>query len=257
MRKISTLVADDVLQMRQLLKTILRKLDCDVTLVDDGSQVIKAINDHHPDILFLDLEMPTMSGMQVLKQFEQLLNPPFTVVITADTTPKSRGMALDYGANGFITKPYSEQMISDIIARYSSMRKAPQITTALIAEDDDLMRDLLIKMLDKQHCRVVHASRNGNDALAYLELESVPNMVFLDIEMPVLDGLSTLKKIRENKLDVFCAMISAHSSFENVKNAMDQGADGFIVKPYTEEKLRQVLAKYSNKKMADKARIQP
>lgn len=244
MKKISTLVADDVLQMRQLLNTILRQLGCDVSVVEDGSLVMKAISDHNPDILFLDLEMPGMSGLEVLAQFETLSNPPFTVVITADNNTKTRSRALDYGVNGYITKPYSEQMISDVIRNFCARRDAPLHTTALIAEDDDLMRDLLINMLEKQHCRVIHSSRNGKDALAYLELEAIPNLVFLDIEMPVLDGLSTLREIREKKFEVFCAMISAHSSFENVKNAIDQGADGFIVKPYTDEKLRQVLAKY-------------
>ena len=248
MKKITALIADDMLQMRLLLKTLLRQLDCDVHMVEDGSKVIKAIQDHQPDILFLDLDMPVMSGLDVLSMFDRLKHPPYTVVITADTTPKSRSLALDYGANAFITKPYSEQMISDVLKSYSALRDAPVICTTLIAEDDDLMRNLLRSMLEKQHCRIVHSVRNGAEALDCLERGPEPDLVFLDIEMPVLDGLSALRKIREKGQDVFCAMVSAHSSFDNVKSAMNQGADGFIVKPYTEEKLRQVLGKYQGRR---------
>ena len=45
----------------------------------------------------------------------------------------------------------------------------------------------------------------------------------------------------------FCAMVSAHSSFANVKLAMDQGSNGFIVKPYQYEKIRQVLKQFRAK----------
>ena len=69
-----------------------------------------------------------------------------------------------------------------------------------------------------------------------------------DIEMPDGNGLEVLKHIKDNNIPTFTVMVSAHGTFENVKIAMDAGADGFVVKPYSEKKIEQVIKKYKNSK---------
>jgi response regulator of citrate/malate metabolism len=70
-------------------------------------------------------------------------------------------------------------------------------------------------------------------------------MLFVDIEMPGINGFETLKAILQDSPDQYIVMISAHSTLENVKKAIEYGARGFIVKPYTGAKVRDILEKYT------------
>jgi len=61
--------------------------------------------------------------------------------------------------------------------------------------------------------------------------------------MPGMSGLETLREIRQKHPNLFAVMVSGHSRIENVKTAIGAGANGFIVKPFAADKVRQVLEK--------------
>lgn len=71
-----------------------------------------------------------------------------------------------------------------------------------------------------------------------------PRVTFLDIDMPGQDGLSVLKVIRVEQSDAFVAMVSGHSSADNVRLALSTGASGFIVKPFKPQRVVDVLERY-------------
>jgi len=83
----------------------------------------------------------------------------------------------------------------------------------------------------------------GEKAIAAFRA-SIPDVVFLDIELPDLDGQDVLKKIKAIKSNAFVVMVSAHSTVENVKEAITNGAAGFIVKPFSPQKITTILNKY-------------
>ena len=62
--------------------------------------------------------------------------------------------------------------------------------------------------------------------------------------MPGKNGLEVLQEIKAEFSDLFVAMISGHNSFDNIKRSMELGADGFVVKPYTSIKIREMIDKY-------------
>ena len=69
-------------------------------------------------------------------------------------------------------------------------------------------------------------------------------MVMLDIDMPGTSGMQILKSIRDLGQPVFAVMVSSHTTMENVKSAIEMGANGFVVKPYKETKIGDILSKY-------------
>lgn len=73
---------------------------------------------------------------------------------------------------------------------------------------------------------------------------NIPDVVFLDIELPDLDGQDVLKQIKAIKDNAFVVMVSAHSTVENVKVAISNGASGFIVKPFSPQKITTIMNKY-------------
>ncbi len=70
------------------------------------------------------------------------------------------------------------------------------------------------------------------------------NIIFLDIELPDGDGKEIISQINEISPDANVVMVSAHSTVENVKEAIEKGAKGFVVKPFTPKKIAAMLKKF-------------
>ena len=125
-------------------------------------------------------------------------------------------------------------------------RGRPPVTEAeaLIADDMRLIRQLLTQILRGQGVRRVEAVDNGRDAVAHF-FRNRPHMVFLDIDMPAIDGLAVLKQIKRWSPDSFVCMVSGHCTLPNVKQAKAYGVDAFLVKPTNQVNVRRVLAMYA------------
>jgi len=115
----------------------------------------------------------------------------------------------------------------------------------LVADDVQIMRSLLRSNLATFDCEIVAEVDNGNDVMDQVR-SSKPDIIFLDISMPGKSGLDVLQEIKQDFPDIFVAMISGHNTFENIKRSMELGADGFVVKPYTAIKIREMIDKYRN-----------
>lgn len=115
--------------------------------------------------------------------------------------------------------------------------------TALIADDSDEMRMYLSNILKTLDVNVVTQVDNGNDVLEQLDKE-LPQIWFLDIDMPGLSGLELLDEFKKIKEPIYAVIVSGRNSVANVKAAISKGAKGFVVKPYTPEKIKEVIDSY-------------
>ncbi|NOZ54507.1 MAG: response regulator [Gammaproteobacteria bacterium] len=113
----------------------------------------------------------------------------------------------------------------------------------LVADDIKIMRALLKSNLATYNCEVVAQVENGNEVIENIK-KFKPHLVFLDINMPGKNGLEVLKEIKSQFDSIFVAMVSGHNTFENIKQATDLGADGFVVKPFTSVKIKEMIDKY-------------
>jgi two-component system chemotaxis response regulator CheY len=119
------------------------------------------------------------------------------------------------------------------------MSDAPKV---LIADNSPSMRMLLESILrDLNYADCLQAS-NGTEAVAAFQKHR-PVLTFLDTDLPELNGLAALSQIRAADAKAFVVMISANASLNNVKQAMEQGVNGFIVKPYSPQKVIEILKK--------------
>ena len=101
----------------------------------------------------------------------------------------------------------------------------------LIVDDSAFMRQVLKKNIDKQNnMKTIAIARNGNKGLTKIKKYS-PDVITLDIEMPEMNGLETLKTLKEKKYDIPVIMVSALNNKETVMEALDLGAFDFIAKP--------------------------
>ena len=104
----------------------------------------------------------------------------------------------------------------------------------MIVDDEPSIRTSLQGVLEDEGFKVVSAS-DGHEALKTIE-EEVPDLVLLDIWMPGIDGIETLKRMRELNPALQVIMISGHGTIETAVNATKLGAFDFIEKPLSLEK---------------------
>ena len=113
----------------------------------------------------------------------------------------------------------------------------------LIIDDVSALRSFLTRCLKHLGGYDVYHAKDGINALQQMRKLNV-DVVFLDIEMPKQNGLETLKEIQKYYPKAFVIMLSCHSSLENVQAAIKNGAQGFIVKPFNTDKIKESLAHY-------------
>ena len=111
-----------------------------------------------------------------------------------------------------------------------------QQTRILVVDDDRLMRTLLVGLLRHEGFHRVVRATGGKEALLKF-LQTQPEIVFMDIEMPGISGIETLRAIREFGTVAQVVMVTATATAQNVKQAMEAGAAGFLVKPVSPAKV--------------------
>lgn len=109
--------------------------------------------------------------------------------------------------------------------------------TIVIADDEPHVLRSLEFILKKQGYRVVTAT-NGEEALDRVK-ESNPDLVFLDIQMPKMDGNTVLRKLREEEqfASLYIVMITAKGQEVDRLNSLESGANEYVTKPYSPRKL--------------------
>lgn len=117
----------------------------------------------------------------------------------------------------------------------------------LIVDDNDLIRTLLRGILRAEECEILGEARNGALALEFIE-KTRPDVVFLDVLMPEMDGLETLQNIKQTYPDIIVVMITGSPSKDNVQESIQGGASGFIVKPFNSAKVIETLKRAWNSK---------
>ena len=124
MNKALILVVEDDRPIRNLIITTLKTHDYKYLAAENGSSAILEASSHHPDIVLLDLGLPDMEGVEVIKKIRTWSNMPI-IVISARSEDTDKIEALDAGADDYITKPFS---VEELLARIRVTQRRLAIT---------------------------------------------------------------------------------------------------------------------------------
>lgn len=142
------LVVDDDPAMRRTLRINLRARDYDVEEAADGRSALQIVDERMPDVILLDLGLPDLDGVSVLRRLREFTQVP-VIVVSARTESDDKVEALDLGADDFVTKPFA---IEELLARIrATSRRSGVPEHAVVIEIDGLV-------LDTSECR---AARDG------------------------------------------------------------------------------------------------
>ena len=119
--------------------------------------------------------------------------------------------------------------------------------SVLIVEDDPM-----VSMINEQYVlkgadfNIAGTCRNGNEAIEFLK-SNTTDLILLDVYMPLMDGINTLKKIREMKISSEVIMITAANDTTTIENTMHLGVLDYLIKPFAYERFNVALEKFKIK----------
>ena len=240
------LIVDDDPHFRSLLKERLKNAGYLIAEAGDGAEAIEILKVEAYDVILLDLNMPNMDGYEVLEWIKRNNNTKdsHVIVLTADAKRDTVVTTLTLGAKDFISKSAGKlEMLSRI--RYLSGIKALEqqtngkisdeelnTSTILIADDEALSIELSSRRIEKQGFTVLRAN-SGEQAIDIIKQENV-QLVLLDINMPGMDGYTTLTRLREIKAkeELAIIMVTAVQEPDTVIDCIKSGANDYIMKPF-------------------------
>ena len=260
------LVVDDSITVRELLSLSFNKLGYRVEQARDGQEAWDKLRGGLPcDMIFCDIEMPRMNGLELLsnlQKHEELKLIP-VAMLTSRGADKHRNLASDLGAEAYLTKPYTEKALMDVAQRLIEINKANKEAESvavktqklqdsglnsdstqhnsplvLIIDDSVTVRELL-SMTFKNAGYSVEQARDGLEAWEKLRDGLECDLAFCDIEMPRMNGLELLSQLQtDEKLSQLpIAMLTSRGAQKMRNIAAQRGANGYFVKPYVEETL--------------------
>jgi signal transduction histidine kinase/DNA-binding response OmpR family regulator len=186
------LVIDDDPEARDIVERFLRKDGFEVVTAGSGEEGLRLAHKLKPVAITLDVMMPDMDGWSVLRalQADPVLREIPVVMLTV-VDDKSKGYAL--GATNYLTKPVDRHQLHHALARYYNPDESCSV---LLVEDDKATREVMARTLEKSDWQVTEAG-NGREALDRLAQEK-PQLILLDLMMPVMDGFDFLLEMRAN-----------------------------------------------------------
>lgn len=235
---VRVLVVDDDPDSRELLMNNIEAMGAQVLQCEDGVKALQMAGEYQPDLITLDLMMPGLDGWEVL---QRLRNDPDTshipVVIISIVANRRQAMVL--GAVDALAKPISNNQLQALLQHYVHKQSVSKI---LVVDDDEDARQLLASLV-RNKAGEVREAENGREALKILE-EFTPDLIFLDLNMPQMDGFMFLRILRADKhlwrLPV--VVVTARQMNAAERRELERKVVGFIEKGDSlENQLQEVL----------------
>jgi signal transduction histidine kinase/DNA-binding response OmpR family regulator/HPt (histidine-containing phosphotransfer) domain-containing protein len=229
-------------------------------------EMLRAAKEANPfALILLDAMMPQTDGFELAKQIQQHRElAGATVMMLSSAMRSGEGKrATDLGVRSVLTKPVTQSDLLDAILLALGSEAAAVKTLAeakvlprvagglriLLAEDNVVNRAVATGMLQKQGHEIVHAM-NGREAVAALEGERF-DLVFMDIQMPEMDGIEATARIREleksGTAKTPIVAMTAHAMAGDRERCLAAGMDDYISKPLRKEELLAVLERNQDK----------
>ncbi len=224
-----------------LIGDMLRASGHSVVCSSDIKQAITEVNKGEQfNLIVSDLSFPDLDGfhfLQFLKTRPSSTDVP--VIIASDIKDKASVLRCrQLGARDYIIKPVSQKLLLSRID--SIMRNRSE--SVLVVDDDEMILQLLRKVLERQGYRVSSAL-SGEAALELIASDNV-GIIISDIEMPGMGGLELLAAVKEKYPHLPVLIVTGRSGKYSKEYIMQTGADGYITKPFKNFEILEAVASH-------------
>ena len=264
------LVVDDNITNCHLLQDIFGYMGIDCSFCTGGPDALRVLatavkEDQLFDLIVTDHQMPVMDGITLVKEIKQSLKglkgrpQPFILMLSSLDKGMCMQDAEQAGIDLFLSKPVKMQELNNILqsifgkgeadclraAPKPEIKKLTDHASVLVAEDEPVNMLLISEVLSKMGFTVIQAG-NGKEALELLETHQ-PTIIFMDVNMPEMDGLEATQIIRaqsntQNNIPIIA--LTAGAMKEDKERCLRAGMNSFISKPFRLEEIERVLKAY-------------
>jgi CheY-like chemotaxis protein len=262
------LVVDDNLTNCRLMQELFgfMNVECFVsTSGEDALAILKKARTDHKcfDLIITDYQMPSMDGITLVKEIKTILKDhaqPFILMLSSLERNLHRNEAESIGIDLFLSKPVRFNELNQILASIFE-DGAPTIPVAdpipvihqlgsnrtiMVAEDEPINMLLISEVLHKMGFKVIKAS-TGAEVLQLLQQHD-PDIIFMDINMPEMDGYTATRAIRRlegPQSNIPIIALTADAMIEDKQRCLDAGMNGFVSKPFRLEEIESVLQQFA------------
>lgn len=268
------LIVDDNLTNLSILSTNLRLIGIKVYELSDSSKVLptlrRSFESGSPfDIIVCDIQMPELSGYDIARQIRCSAGPFSQIPMIALSSLMERDAQAcgQVGFTGFLSKPIRrdklyqmlERIISerkssekpvksatnDIMTQYSIREEMKHSMRILLAEDNLVNQKLAKIMLTKGGYKVETAVTGKEAFEKYTESHEAYDLILMDIQMPVMDGIEATKQIRRKGFtSIPIIAMTANAMSGDREKCMQAGMNDYITKPFKREQVFRILEKW-------------
>ena len=244
------LVVDDEVRMRELLYDALIGKGHTVSTAGTGAQALEMLKAQRPQLVLLDAQLSGLSALEIAQRIRSFDDAVPILFWKGHDEPEIAADELERaGVEAVVEKewevPRIVERLEQSLARSVRAGGAPSgakalgVAGALLIIDDDPQIQQLLKMFFTSKGLSVLVASSGEEGLQALARR--PVLVLLDINMPGMDGVMTLKKIKAAQPKLPVAMMSGGGEVGMAREALKLGAYDYISKPFSLEYLETVV----------------
>jgi CheY-like chemotaxis protein len=234
------LIADDSVVVRRSLRKAIDSHGTG-TRVDecgDGAAMLKALLSTDYDVVFSDVYMPGMNGIEAVSAAHQEGREFFCVFMSTDMSRDVLDVAEKVGAYEFLPKPFRADDVHQVLRCIERIRTS---TSVLVVDDSRTVRRVIERVLHRSRFKLAtDEAEDGQGAIEKCRAGKY-DIVFLDVHMPGIDGFEALIEIRDLQPDARVVLISGEERQQIMLRAGEIEIDAFLPKPFLPNDVDMVL----------------
>ena len=259
------LVGDDEIDITENIQSILSDagLECDAAIggLESVDKATRAYEDNNSyDVIILDWKMPDMDGVECVRRIRKEIGKDVPIfVLSSYDVSEIEDEAKKAGVDLFLPKPFFLSNFQRVLDTYYQNKANTEEegnnsddfsgVKILVAEDNEINAEIITELLDSIGIKCVIAE-DGLEALRVFTEESPDefDMIFMDIQMPIMDGYESARRIRASNntraKSIPIIAMTANAFEDDVKASMASGMNAHISKPIDFERLKSIIKSF-------------
>ena len=211
------------------------------------------------DMVFIDMQMPIMDGWRLASEInnnKKINSSKLFLLIPEGYTDKEAKMKILGWFNGYLYKPVKMNNLVELITEKQDEIVDLEVVPnedfentkkikILAAEDHPVNRKLLTTFLKQFNSEVLEAE-NGKEALDIIQTNHDVDIIFMDIQMPIINGIEATKEIRKLAYDGIIIACTANTDTQDFEEFQKAGMNDILVKPFKKQDIQNMINKWSS-----------
>lgn len=236
----NALVVEDNQENQRLVERLLRQAGMEVDLVDNGRKAVEAAQQKSYTLILMDMQMPVMGGTDAARAIQALGVRTPIIAFTANVMTHQLEEYQQLGFAGVVEKPIIREKFFATL-RQLTQPAADHPCRVLVVEDNEVNQMILFRYITKANEKAeVSLAATGEAALNLIRQQKF-DLILMDMEMPVMDGLTATQQIRAMGDNTPLYIVSGNISQEDCARSLGAGATGHIGKPLNKDQISHLM----------------